>query len=138
MKKFLSVILSLALVLALAGCVPGSADKAKAKLEKKGYEVTVVTEVVNAAIKVANAARSLAGKDQLPLCKEAISASLGVDTDKDGKVDKYEDVSAVWFEKAADAKLYYEYSKDEDGKTSVVLSGKVVYSGSEAGMKAFK
>lgn len=126
MKKLLSILACLALVLTLASCVAGNAAAAQKKLEKKGYTVDVTTEVVNVAIKAANLLRDT--DKQLPFCEEAISASK---KNEDGS---YESVSAAWFKSAKDAKAYYEWL---DSPKNYTLKGKVVYSGSEQGIKDF-
>lgn len=126
MKKLLSILTCLALVLTLASCVPGNAANAMKKLEKKGYDVSDSTEIVNLAIKASNV---LADADhQLALCERAISAS------RQNEDKSYDTVSAVWFKSAKDAKAYYE--KAGNPKTDTI-KGKVVYSGTAQGIKDF-
>lgn len=132
MKKTLrltSLALVLMMVLTLTSCVPGTAEKAKAKMEKKEYVVADVSEVEKLALKVAGVEGFTA----------SITAAKTVEN-KDGKK-TIESVTAFYFEKAADAKAVMEklekYVNKESKDSSVKRSGKVVYFGTEKAMKDF-
>ena len=125
MKRVLKISSLLVFVLALvalAGCMPKDPEKAKAKLEKAGYSVTVDGTI---SPKVLNAIDGING------AKSVVSAS------KDD-----EHVSAVYFESAKLAKESYKAMKEQAAnngeKTEAKLSGKWIYYGTEAGVKAFK
>lgn len=127
MKKALSIIAVLALVavlgVALVACVPSDPDKAEANLEEAGYVVVRVdadTPLAGAALKQIDAVTSITA------------------TDGD------EGVTITYFESADAAKAYYEDAKaewdemDDEDKEGMKMgkSGKVVYFGTEAGVKA--
>ena len=127
MKKALSIIAVLALVavlgVALVACVPSDPDKAEANLEEAGYFVERADSddlIVGAALKQIDAVTS-------------ISATNGD-----------EGVTILYFEDTDAAKAYYEDAQaqweklDDDEKEGMKMgkSGKVVYFGTEAGVKA--
>ena len=127
MKKALSIIAVLALVavlgVALVACVPSDPDKAEANLEEAGYVVVRADSddlIAGAALKQIDAATS-------------ITATNGD-----------EGVTILYFEDTDAAKAYYEDAQaqweklDDDEKEGMKMgkSGKVVYFGTEAGVKA--
>ena len=127
MKKALSIIAVLALVavlgVALVACVPSDPDKAEANLEEAGYVVVRADSddlIAGAALKQIDAVTSITA------------------TDGD------EGVTILYFEDTDAAKAYYEDAQaqweklDEDEKEGMKMgkSGKVVYFGTEAGVKA--
>ena len=134
MKKTISVI-SLVLVLViltacLVGCAPANENKAKAKLEKKGYTVEVASgEEMNEVL------QQYAG---MPLnfgAKGMMSATKGMD-----------EIAAIWFEtkeKAENFKSIMDFGMDavggQMGEIDFVygVKGKVFYMGTEQGVKDF-
>lgn len=134
MKKTISVI-SLVLVLViltacLVGCAPANENKAKAKLEKKGYTVEIMSgEEMNEML------QQYAG---MPLnfgAKGMMSATKGVD-----------EIAAIWFEtkeKAENFKSIMDFGMDavggQMGQIDFVygVKGKVFYMGTEQGVKDF-
>ena len=134
MKKTISVI-SLVLVLViltacLVGCAPANENKAKAKLEKKGYTVEIMSgEEMNEML------QQYAG---MPLnfgAKGMMSATKGMD-----------EIAAIWFEtkeKAENFKSIMDFGMDavggQMGQIDFVygVKGKVFYMGTEQGVKDF-
>ena len=134
MKKTISVI-SLVLVLViltacLVGCAPANENKAKAKLEKKGYTVEIMSgEEMNEML------LQYAG---MPLnfgAKGMMSATKGMD-----------EIAAIWFEskeKAEDFEGIINLAMDAmGGQMSGIdfiygVKGKVLYMGTEQGVKDF-
>ena len=134
MKKTMSVI-SLVLVLViltacLVGCAPANENKAKAKLEKKGYTVEIMSgEEMN---------EMLQQYASMPLnfgAKGMMSATKGVD-----------EIAAIWFEtkeKAENFKSIMDFGMDAvGGQMSGIdftygVKGKVFYMGTEQGVKDF-
>ena len=126
MKKALSIIAVLALVavlgVALVACVPSDPDKAEANLEEAGYVVVRADSddlIAGAVLKQIDAVTSITA------------------TDGD------EGVTILYFEDTDAAKAYYEelkadFEKAEEDKEDYKIgkSGKVVYFGTEAGVKA--
>lgn len=134
MKKTISVI-SLVLVLViltacLVGCAPANETKAKAKLEKKGYTVEIMSgEEMNEMLE------QYAG---MPLnfgAKGMLSATKGMD-----------EIAAIWFEtkeKAENFKSIMDFGMDavggQMGQIDFIygVKGKVFYMGTEQGVKDF-
>ena len=134
MKKTISVI-SLVLVLViltacLVGCAPANENKAKAKLEKKGYTVEIMSgEEMNEML------LQYAG---MPLnfgAKGMMSATKGMD-----------EIAAIWFEtkeKAENFEGIMNFAMDavggQMGEIDFVygVKGKVFYMGTEQGVKDF-
>lgn len=134
MKKTISVI-SLVLVLVvltacLVGCAPANETKAKAKLEKKGYTVEIMSgEEMNEIL------QQYAG---MPLnfgAKGMLSATKGMD-----------EIAAIWFEtkeKAENFKSIMDFGMDavggQMGQIDFIygVKGKVFYMGTEQGVKDF-
>lgn len=134
MKKTISVI-SLVLVLViltacLVGCAPANETKAKAKLEKKGYTVEIMSgEEMNEVL------QQYAG---MPLnfgAKGMLSATKGMD-----------EIAAIWFEtkeKAENFKSIMDFGMDavggQMGQIDFIygVKGKVFYMGTEQGVKDF-
>lgn len=134
MKKTISVI-SLVLVLViltacLVGCAPANETKAKAKLEKKGYTVEIMSgEEMNEMLE------QYAG---MPLnfgAKGMLSATKGMD-----------EIAAIWFEtkeKAENFKSIMDFGMDavggQMGQIDFIygVKGKVLYMGTEQGVKDF-
>ena len=134
MKKTISVI-SLVLVLViltacLVGCAPANENKAKAKLEKKGYTVEIMSgEEMNEML------QQYAG---MPLnfgAKGMMSATKGMD-----------EIAAIWFEtkeKAENFEGIMNFAMDavggQMGEIDFVygVKGKVFYMGTEQGVKDF-
>ena len=107
-----------AAVATLAACVPGTADKAKTKLETAGYKVEVADQ------EYISIAASMLGMDGL---ESMIMA------EKDNEY-----VSAMYFTSTDAAKKFYdENSKDVEEGEIVKRSGKVVYGGTETAVKDF-
>ena len=134
MKKTISVI-SIVLVLViltacLVGCAPANETKAKAKLEKKGYTVEIMSgEEMNEVL------QQYAG---MPLnfgAKGMLSATKGMD-----------EIAAIWFEtkeKAENFKSIMDFGMDavggQMGQIDFIygVKGKVFYMGTEQGVKDF-
>lgn len=134
MKKTISII-SLVLVLViltacLVGCAPANENKAKAKLEKKGYTVEIMSgEEMNEML------QQYAG---MPLnfgAKGMLSATKGMD-----------EIAAIWFEskeKAENFKSIMDFGMDavggQMGQIDFIygVKGKVFYMGTEQGVKDF-
>lgn len=134
MKKTISII-SLVLVLViltacLVGCAPANENKAKAKLEKKGYTVEIMSgEEMNEMLE------QYAG---MPLnfgAKGMLSATKGMD-----------EIAAIWFEskeKAEDFEGIINLAMDAMGSQMGEIDfiygvkGKVLYMGTEQGVKDF-
>lgn len=134
MKKTISII-SLVLVLViltacLVGCAPANENKAKAKLEKKGYTVEIMSgEEMNEVL------QQYAG---MPLnfgAKGMMSATKGMD-----------EIAAIWFEtkeKAENYKSIMDFAMDAVGGQMggfdfiYGVKGKVFYMGTEQGVKDF-
>lgn len=120
MKKIITIVTVIA-VIAILGCVlcacaPKDTKAATEKMQKQEYTVVNYTS----AMKIALAVLSDVNIDG------AILATNGDET-----------VTAILCSSTKDAKAVYDWCKDEDGKTDVKKSGKWVYYGSAAGMKAF-
>jgi len=128
MKKIISVIAVIALVAVLGtllvACAPADAKAAKEKLEKKDYAVVVVSD-------------SIGGELALAIYGEHVKDMITA-TSKDGK----DQVSAILFDSAANAKAFYKDNKElfeNKGKDETVsVSGKWIIGGTKAGVKAFK
>ena len=134
MKKTISVI-SLVLVLViltacLVGCAPANENKAKAKLEKKGYTVEIMSgeEMNEMLLQYAGMPLNFGAKGML-------SATKGMD-----------EIAAIWFEtkeKAENFKAIMDFGMDavggQMGQIDFVygVKGKVFYMGTEQGVKDF-
>ena len=134
MKKTISVI-SLVLVLViltacLVGCAPANENKAKAKLEKKGYTVEIMSgeEMNEMLLQYAGMPLNFGAKGML-------SATKGVD-----------EIAAIWFEskeKAEDFEGIIDLAIDamggQIGQIDFIygVKGKVLYMGTEQGVKDF-
>ena len=122
MKRFIGALLVvLVMVFVLAGCAPKDAAAAKKKMEKKDYTVVVLDgEIAKSGLsKVAEGAEA------------SVTATKKTD---DGTIA----MTAVLFDSAKNAKAFYNSSKDDNDKTSLVLSGKWVIYGDEQAVKDFK
>lgn len=125
MKKALSIIAVVALVavlvVALVACVPSKPEKAEANLKKAGYETVVVKESDGKLAQITLAAYG----------DGCVATVTGFS--KDAK----EGVNIVYFDSADNAKAYWEKHKDEEKEGyKSGRSGKVVYVGTEAAVKA--
>lgn len=134
MKKTISVI-SLVLVLViltacLVGCAPANENKAKAKLEKKGYTVEIMSgeEMNEMLLQYAGMPLNFGAKGML-------SATKGMD-----------EIAAIWFEskeKAEDFEGIIDLAMDAMGSQMGEIDfiygvkGKVLYMGTEQGVKDF-
>lgn len=134
MKKTISII-SLVLVLVLltgllVACAPANAEKGKAKLEKKGYTVEIMSgDEMN---------EILQQYASMPLnfgAKGMMSATKGMD-----------EIAAIWFEtkeKAENFKSIMDFAMDavggQMGQIDFIygVKGKVFYMGTEQGVKDF-
>lgn len=120
MKKLITIVTVIAIVAMLAcvlcACAPKDGAAATTKLKDAGYSVATDSVVIPAAIKLAT--------------------KVNVDTVLTA-TDGDEAVTAILCSSTDDAKTVYNWCKDEDGKTDVKKSGKWVYYGTAAGMKAF-
>ncbi len=130
MKKTLSIVALIALVavlaVALVACIPSDPDKAVENLEAEGYEV----EKLDSDLLLTFAPDG---------CVAVVSAVKGI-TDLDDNITIY------YFEDTDSAKAFYEEAKeawdklDDEDKEGIEFkqSGKIVYSGTEAAVKAAK
>ncbi len=120
MKKIITIVTVIAIIAMLAcvlcACAPKDSAAAKTKLSDAGYAVVTDSIVIPAAIKLATQVN----------VETVLTA-----TDGD------EAVTAILCSSTKDAKAVYDWCKDEDGKTDAKKSGKWVYYGTAAGMKAF-
>ncbi len=136
MKKFAKVFaVALVCVLAVAmfvACAPNSdPEKAKAALEKNDYKALHDDKVIPAAL-------TLLG------VKGVDSAVTGTKTVDDGDSKKTESVTIVYFSSADAAndawdemqKYADDQNKDKDSDWTVKKSGKMVYFGTSAAIKA--
>ncbi len=134
MKKVISITAVIALVavltLALVACVPADPDKAAANLEEAGYIVSNVKASQGTGVQLGLNATA---KGCVAMVTGTLISTAGT-----------ESVAIFYFNDADDAKAYYEKIKaeydeldDEDKEDKKVgKSGKVVYAGTEAGVKA--
>ncbi len=128
-KRFLLVVSALAVAVIccalLCACIPSDSNKAKEKLEKAEYTVTVTENAV------ALGAREELIKAAVDGIEGGLTASL---TASKGVSDS---CLITWFDKASDAKKYFDFYKDEaDDDYVVKMSGKAVFTGSAAAWKA--
>ena len=124
MKKIITLILAALTCLCFAACAPADADKAKTKMEKAGYSVTVADEE----------------STELFVGEEGVSMITATKTEGGLLNLKTYMVSAVLFDSAAAAKKYYEETfKEEDQEEGIVYkrSGKWIINGDEESVKAF-
>lgn len=125
MKKILKGFVAASAVAAtmstLAACVPANAEKAKAKLENKNYDVVV-----------------LDGKASEVFGIKGVEKFLTATKTDDNNV---EIVGAYYFESTSAAKDAYEkiekLLKNEDKDAYVKRSGKVIYGGTQTAVKDF-
>ena len=108
-----------AAVATLAACVPGTADKAKTKLEKAGYKVEIADSESLSFM------ASMLGVNDLESVMEASKDS--------------EYVMVYYFSTTDSAKKFYDDVKKEaeDADDIIKRSGKVVYGGTETAVKDF-
>lgn len=134
MKKALSIVAVLALVavlgVALVACVPGDPDKAAANLKEAGYEVSVSKASDGTGVQMG--LELTYGKGCIATVNAVngeFSFAQGADIDM---------VAIIYFKDSASAKAYWETVKDEEVEEGWVAkqSGKIVYAGTEAGVKA--
>lgn len=123
MKRILGVLTLLVCVVLLVACAPANSDKAKAKMEKAGYTASWV-------------ANKEVGEDgQVGYLSATKGNSIGSLIDGvlngDGLV-------ATLYDSSANAKKAYKETQNAEGKTSAVLVGKWVVTGSDEALKAFK
>lgn len=125
MNKKLKLTALIALIavccICLVACVPANPDKAISNLEKAGYTAGKDSKVIPAALAVAQVkgidcvVTGLNGKDYV---------TLVYFTDKKSADAAYDKVES--------------YAKKEDKESVIKKSGKVIYYGTEAGIKAVK
>ncbi len=118
-KIFMLVALSLILVVCLCACIPGNAEKAKAKMEKAGYEANVLD------------------------AKSLEDYGTGVDSGFYAINEKLDFISVIYFDSKADAKDFYEdmvaETEDADEEDGLLkIKGKAVYMGSEQAIEDFE
>lgn len=128
MKKSIAIIGIIALIavlgVCLVACIPNDYSKAEKNLKDAGYNVLVYTTVAPTALKIAKI--------------ENVEAVLTADKGEDA-------ITMVYFKDSGSAKDSYEevekYYKDKDAKNkerTIKRSGKVIYIGTEAAIKAVK
>lgn len=129
MKKTITIVALVALVavlcVAMVACIPSDPNKAISNLKDAGYTAVEDTAVIPAALRFA----------QVKGVETVITAM-----NKDG-----EHVTLIYFDSTGNAKEAYstveEYAKKNDkekDEVAIKKSGKVIYYGSEAGIKAVK
>lgn len=123
MKKVLGVITLLVCAILLVACAPSSSDAAVKKMEKAGYSASFTTlkevgEDGEVGYLVATKGQSIGGLLDGLLDGDALSAAL--------------------YDSSSNAKKAFDATKNAEGKTSCVLVGKWVVSGSDEAVKAFK
>ena len=126
MKKLLSVLLAALTCVFFVACAPMDIDKAEDKMEKAGYEVTVID---------GEAAEKLADNEDAEAILTATKGDLG-----DLLSGDVEMVTAVLFESLSAAWDFYQENKDEaeeDDDTVYKMNGKWVISGTEDAVKEF-
>lgn len=114
MKRFFIIVAMLLAVVCLASCAPGNTDKAKAKLEKKGYTVLVVTNKEvgeNGEVATLTATTGLLSGNSL---------------------------TATLYKSGAKASAALKETKNAEGETVCKKIGKWVVVGSEQAIKDFK
>ena len=133
--RIFAVVLSVVLLaLALVACAPkNDPDKAKAALEKNGYTV------VKTDGRIANAASALLGGESK---LDATVTGTKTVEDKDGNR-KTEYITIIYYKTSADAKDAWEDAqkdaekdKKDDSDWVVKRSGKMIYWGTKAAVKA--
>ena len=126
MKKLMTIIAVIALAavlgtLLIACSTPSDPESAEEKMKKAGYvvETEEVTEEIAEEMKLDGAKKILYAR-------------------KDADENDY--LYAIFFESSSKAKAYYKEHKDEAQYKDLTIgqSGKWVYAGSEAAVKAFK
>jgi len=125
MKKSLKIIAVVSVIaiccLVLAACMPSSPEKAKENLEKNGYTAVNDTRIIPAALK-------LLGVDGID---SVVTGTNG----EDG-------VTLIYFTGNKEADAAYDKVKEYAEKNSkdpvIQKSGKVIYYGTENGVKAVK
>lgn len=125
MKKVLKLTLVVAVVavmcVALVACIPSDYSKAVSNLKDEGYVTATDTVVIPTALK-------LAGVEGI---ETVITGTNGSDA-----------ITLIYFESSSAAKSAYdavkEYFTNKDGETAVNRSGKVIYCGTDAAVKAAK
>ncbi|MBO5775990.1 MAG: hypothetical protein J6V83_00970 [Clostridia bacterium] len=134
MKKVISITAVIALVavltLALVACVPADPDKAAANLEEAGYIVSNVKASQGTGVQLG---LNAVAKGCVAMVTGTLISTAGT-----------ESVAICYFNSAEDAKAYYEKIKaeydelDDEEKEGYKFgkSGKVIYAGTEAGVKA--
>lgn len=123
MKRLLSILTALALVLTLVGCAPSNSDKAKAKMEKAGFTVAWTAN------------KEVTEEGEVGYLTAVKGSGLGsmISGALDGN-----GLTATLYDTAAHAKAAYNSSKNAEGKTNWTLAGKWVFYGSDEAVKAFK
>lgn len=113
MKKILVIVAVVALVAVLGvvlfACAPSTVAKAEAKMKDAGYSVLAYSD------------------DDAEGCDGGLTATKITET-----------IFALHFSSSKDAKNFYNDSKDENGKSSLTLTGNWVCWGSEGAINAFK
>ncbi len=128
--KKLSVFVLVFALLALTSCVP-SADKAEEKMKEEGYYTIDLGKLGDKLL----GGVETEGEDVETVMvfakgENAINAAVNVLTGGDY-------VIAVYYKEAKAAKEAYNEMKSENEDTAAKRSGKCIYYGTEAGMKAF-
>lgn len=129
MKKTMTIVALVALVavlcVAMVACIPSDPNKAISNLEKEGYTAVKDATVIPAALRLA----------QVKGVETVVTAA-----NKDG-----EHVTLIYFDSTENAKAAYStvesYAKKNDkskDEVAIKKSGKIIYYGSEAGVKAVK
>ncbi len=129
MKKTMTIVALVALVsvlcVAMVACIPSDPNKAISNLEKEGYTAAKDTTVIPVALRLA----------QVKGVETVVTAM-----NKDG-----EHVTLIYFDSKDNAEAAYStvetYAKKNDkekDEVAIKKSGKVIYYGSEAGIKAVK
>ncbi|MBE6529550.1 MAG: hypothetical protein E7680_02970 [Ruminococcaceae bacterium] len=132
-KILASVLSAILLALAMVACAPKSdPDKAVDALKKNGYEAVQDTTIIPATLKL------LTGKNI-----DTVVSGSKVVKDQDGNR-KVESVGIVYFATSEDANNAWdkmreyanEQNKDQNSDWQVKKSGKMIYWGTAAGIKA--
>ena len=123
MRRILGVLILVVCAVLLVACAPADSDKAKAKMEKAGYT----------AVWYGN--KEVSENGQVGYLSATKGSSIG--SLIDGLLDG-DSLVAVQYDTSAHAKQAFNDSKNAEGKTSAVLVGKWVVTGSDEAVKAFK
>ena len=136
MKKISLIILIFILLFVFSACTPKTMEKAKAKMEKKGYTVEAYILEDDEIVYLNNKTENGLVKCIIPMTEKVKGRLSAYRTDSDIT----ERLSALYFEAEIKAINYYNKYKDEmenDENCEFVQKGKWVISGTAQAIKDF-